>query len=117
LAQQVRHAVQSIGFEIPKGDAPIIPIILGEESRALEASKRLAEAGLLVPAVRPPTVPKGSSRLRITLSCDHTDAEVQHLLDMLPCAGGWTFSNNKSTAQRSSLLKLALMLSPDCLTG
>jgi len=58
-------------------------VILGEEARALDASQQLAEAGLLVPAVRPPTVPKGSSRLRITLSCDHTDAEVQHLLDIL----------------------------------
>ena len=77
LAQQVRQAVQLTG------DSPIIPLILGEEARALKASQRLAEAGLLVPAVRPPTVPKGSSRLRITLSCDHTDAEVQHLLDIL----------------------------------
>jgi 8-amino-7-oxononanoate synthase len=83
LAQQVRQAVQAMGFEVPNGDAPIVPVILGEESRALAASQRLGEAKILVPAVRPPTVPKGSSRLRITLSCDHTDSEVQHLLDIL----------------------------------
>jgi 8-amino-7-oxononanoate synthase len=83
LAQQVRQAVQSMGFKVANGDAPIVPIIFGEESRALEASRQLGEARLLVPAVRPPTVPKGSSRLRMTLSCDHTDAEVQHLLDIL----------------------------------
>jgi 8-amino-7-oxononanoate synthase len=77
LAQRVRQAV---GLN---GDTPIVPVILGEEAQALAASRRLAEAGLLVPAVRPPTVPKGSSRLRITLSCNHTDAEVEHLLDIL----------------------------------
>ena len=83
LALHMRQAVQSMGFEIPNGDAPIVPIILGEASRALDASKQLADAKLLAPAVRPPTVPKGSSRLRITLSCDHTDAEIQQLMDIL----------------------------------
>ncbi|MDB5319183.1 MAG: 8-amino-7-oxononanoate synthase [Phycisphaerales bacterium] len=77
LARRVRQAV---GLN---GDTPIVPVILGEEAQALEASRKLGEAGLLVPAVRPPTVPKGSSRLRITLSCDHTDPEVEHLLDIL----------------------------------
>jgi 8-amino-7-oxononanoate synthase len=77
LARQVRAA---IGLE---GDTPIVPIILGDAARALNASRQLAETGLLVPAVRPPTVPKGSSRLRITFSCDHADAEVKQLLDNL----------------------------------
>ena len=65
------------------GDSPIIPMILGDEQRALDAAAALREEGLLVIAVRPPTVPRGSSRLRITLSCDHTDAEVQTLLGAL----------------------------------
>ena len=72
-----------MGFEVSPGDAPIVPIILGDEERALAASQRLAEAGLLVPAVRPPTVARGSSRLRVTLSCDHHDDEVSKLLDIL----------------------------------
>jgi 8-amino-7-oxononanoate synthase len=83
LARRVRDAANAMGLEIPPGDGPIIPIILGEEKIAIEASSRLAKARLLVPAVRPPTVAKGSSRLRITLSCDHTDGEVDALLQAL----------------------------------
>jgi 8-amino-7-oxononanoate synthase len=79
LARRVREAV---GAGTPL-DSPIVPIVLGEEARALGASQRLLEAGFLVPAVRPPTVPKGGSRLRVTLSCDHLDEEVSKLLDIL----------------------------------
>ncbi len=79
----MRDAIASMDFKIPPGDAPIIPIILGEAERALHASQRLAQARLLVPAVRPPTVAQGSSRLRVTLSCDHSDEEIQRLLDNL----------------------------------
>jgi 8-amino-7-oxononanoate synthase len=49
----------------------------------MEVSRRMLDATLLVPAVRPPTVPKGTSRLRLTLSCEHTDLEVRALLDIL----------------------------------
>jgi 8-amino-7-oxononanoate synthase len=83
LARTVREAIRGLGLQTPPGDSPIVPIILGEEARALAASQRLLEGHLLVPAVRPPTVPRGASRLRLTLSCDHTDAEVQNLLDIL----------------------------------
>jgi 8-amino-7-oxononanoate synthase len=83
LARRVREAVASMDFKIPPGDAPVIPIILGEAERALHASQRLAQSHLLVPAMRPPTVAQGSSRLRVTLSCDHTDEEIQRLLDNL----------------------------------
>jgi 8-amino-7-oxononanoate synthase len=65
------------------GDSSIIPIILGEADAALNAARALAEAGLWVSAVRPPTVSIGSSRLRVTLSSDHTDTDVARLLDSL----------------------------------
>ena len=83
LARSIREAIARLGLSTAPGDSPIIPIRFGEEARALAASQRLLEGRLLVPAVRPPTVPRGGSRLRVTLSCDHTDAEVKNLLDIL----------------------------------
>lgn len=67
--------------------SPIVPIVCGDEQRALDASSALLDRGLLVPAIRPPTVAPGSSRLRITLSATHTDAEITRLLDVLDDLG------------------------------
>lgn len=83
LARTVREAMTAAGFDIPAGDSPIIPLILGEDARALKGAQALLEKGLLVPAVRPPTVAKGSARLRVTLSSAHTDEEIARLLDAL----------------------------------
>jgi 8-amino-7-oxononanoate synthase len=58
---------------------PIVPILIGDEHDAMAASSRLLEQGLLVPAIRPPTVPPGTSRLRVALSAAHTDAQVARL--------------------------------------
>jgi 8-amino-7-oxononanoate synthase len=80
LAREVRRELIKRAWEIPAGDSPIIPIILGSEQAALAASARLRDAGLLVLAVRPPTVSPGASRLRVTLSSEHTDEEVASLL-------------------------------------
>ena len=63
--------------------SPIIPVILGTERRALEASAALLAQGLWVPAIRPPTVPAGTSRLRVTVSAAHTDDQVGQLVDAL----------------------------------
>jgi 8-amino-7-oxononanoate synthase len=63
--------------------SPIIPVIVGSEQRAVEASETLLAAGLWVPAIRPPTVPVGTSRLRVTLSATHTDAQVTRLIAAL----------------------------------
>jgi 8-amino-7-oxononanoate synthase len=63
----------------PDHPSPIIPVVLGEEEAALVASARLLEQGLLVPAIRPPTVPVGTSRLRIALSAAHADEQVERL--------------------------------------
>jgi len=62
---------------------PIQPIVLGAEDRALELSARLAADGYLVTAIRPPTVPEGTSRLRVTLSAAHEPAQLEGLLDAL----------------------------------
>jgi 8-amino-7-oxononanoate synthase len=62
---------------------PIIPFIVGEDRIAQELSKRLQKEGLWVPAVRPPSVPEDTARLRITLSASHTDGDVEKLLEAL----------------------------------
>jgi 7-keto-8-aminopelargonate synthetase-like enzyme len=67
----------------PGHPSPIVPVILGEEGAALAASSALLEQGLWVPAIRPPTVPEGTARLRVTMSAAHTDEEVGKLRQAL----------------------------------
>ena len=67
----------------PGHPSPIIPVVLGDEAAALAASARLLEQGLLVPAIRPPTVAPGTSRLRVALSAAHTDEQVERLVKAL----------------------------------
>ena len=75
--------VEEAGFAPPGHPSPIIPVILGSEQAALTASAALLDDGLWVPAIRPPTVPVNTSRLRVTLSAAHSDEEVDRLLDAL----------------------------------
>jgi 8-amino-7-oxononanoate synthase len=79
LSQMLREKLRGKKLNVAEGDCPIVPIILGSESAALEMSQRLLKQGLLVSAVRPPTVPRGTSRLRVTLSCDHEENEIDKL--------------------------------------
>ncbi|MHB8319924.1 MAG: aminotransferase class I/II-fold pyridoxal phosphate-dependent enzyme [Acidimicrobiales bacterium] len=67
----------------PGHPSPIIPIVLGSEERALNASASLLEKGIFVPAIRPPTVPVGTSRLRLTVSAAHSDEQIDRLNDAL----------------------------------
>ncbi|MDE0493254.1 MAG: aminotransferase class I/II-fold pyridoxal phosphate-dependent enzyme [Acidimicrobiaceae bacterium] len=71
----------------PGHRSPIIPIIVGDEDQALAASAALATEGILVPAIRPPTVPVGTSRLRVTVSAAHTDDDLKRLTEALHRAG------------------------------
>ena len=71
------------GIVPPGHPSPIVPVILGSEQAALDASAALLETGLWVPAIRPPTVPIGTSRLRVTLSAAHSDTDVERLLEAL----------------------------------
>ena len=71
------------GLVAPGHPSPIIPVVLGSEQAALGASAALLEQGCWVPAIRPPTVPVGTSRLRVTLSAAHDDGDVTRLLGAL----------------------------------
>jgi 8-amino-7-oxononanoate synthase len=73
----------SRGFTLTASATPIQPLILGSAAAAIEASSKLRAAGILVPAIRPPTVPEGSARLRIAFSAAHTEAQVDRLLEAL----------------------------------
>ncbi|HEX3564500.1 MAG TPA: aminotransferase class I/II-fold pyridoxal phosphate-dependent enzyme, partial [Acidimicrobiales bacterium] len=64
----------------PEHRSPIIPVVIGEEADSVAASSALQSQGLWVPAIRPPTVPVGTSRLRVTLSAAHTDEQVDRLV-------------------------------------
>jgi 8-amino-7-oxononanoate synthase len=67
----------------PAHPSPIVPVVLGSEQAAIDASATLLDDGLWVPAIRPPTVPAGTSRLRVTLSAAHRDDDVNRLVDAL----------------------------------
>jgi 8-amino-7-oxononanoate synthase len=67
----------------PGHPSPIVPIVLGAEARAVAVSESLLARGLLVPAIRPPTVAPGSSRLRVALSALHSDAQLDALAEAL----------------------------------
>jgi 8-amino-7-oxononanoate synthase len=80
LRARLRHHIDAL---LPGHPSPIIPVIVGDEQRSLDAAAALLEEGLLVPAIRPPTVPPGTSRLRVALSAAHTDEQVTRLRSAL----------------------------------
>ena len=82
-AALVRRLGQLVETVAPGHPSPIVPVVLGDERRALEASEALLRRGLWVPAIRPPTVAPGTARLRITLSAAHRDEDVAALVEAL----------------------------------
>lgn len=64
---------------LPEAQSPIVPVIIGEEARALEASRLLEAEGFLAVAIRPPTVPAGTARLRLTFTAQHPDDAIERL--------------------------------------
>ncbi|MDO9624259.1 MAG: 8-amino-7-oxononanoate synthase [Pseudomonas sp.] len=88
LIKRFREGARAIGLELMDSATPIQPILIGDSARAMRLSQLLRERGLLVTAIRPPTVPAGSARLRVTLSAAHSSAQVELLLEAL--AECWT---------------------------
>lgn len=87
LVARFRAGAEDIGLQLSDSATPIQPILLGDEHRALQMSAALEDLGILISAIRPPTVPRGTSRLRVTLTAMHTDKDMDRLLAALERLG------------------------------
>lgn len=83
LIRRFRAGAEQQGLSLMPSQTPIQPILTGSAEQALTLSARLEEQGILVSAIRPPTVPEDSARLRVTLSANHRDEDVDRLLEAL----------------------------------
>lgn len=80
IGQTLRDALSSLGYVIPEGITPIIPIIIGDAKKTVDQQVFLDKQGIFIPAIRPPTVPDETSRLRCTLMATHTDDHVHTII-------------------------------------
>jgi 8-amino-7-oxononanoate synthase len=83
LIQRFRQGAQQLNLPLMESSSAIQPLLVGEATAAVSLSEQLREEGVLIGAIRPPTVPAGTSRLRITLSAAHSEEQVDRLLDQL----------------------------------
>ena len=86
LIKMFRTGASELGLELMESETAIQPIVVGESDRAMAMSRSLEQQGIFVGAIRPPTVPAGSARLRVTLSTSHTREQVARLLNALDIA-------------------------------
>ena len=84
--RSVRERLADVNFQLMPSRTPIQPIIIGRNEQAMLLAARLKERGYWVPAIRPPTVPEGTARLRITLTAAHTQDQLEGLLDCVVAA-------------------------------
>ena len=94
LIAHLRHGAAERGITLLPSMTPIQPVHIGADAAALAVSKKLEQAGFYVPAIRPPTVPANSARLRVTLSAAHAESDVENLLNALARALGSTRSKH-----------------------
>jgi 8-amino-7-oxononanoate synthase len=86
LITQFRRGAEQIGLQLMDSSTPIQPVVINDDQKVMQISAALREQGFLVGAIRPPTVPVGSGRLRITFSADHSEQQVEQLLNALDIA-------------------------------
>src|SRR5690606_35741645 len=86
-SQRLRAGLRALELEVPEGTSPIIPVILGSAERAVAVSAALYEAGFLAQAIRPPTVPAGTSPIRLVPIASHTDEDLEALIAAFAALG------------------------------
>ena len=82
-SKYLRDSINSLGYNTGNTVTPIIPIIVGSVEKTMQVSAYLKEKGIFAVAIRPPTVPNGSARIRLSLNAAHTDTQISYLLDVL----------------------------------
>ena len=83
LRDRLHEGIRRIGFDTLDSRSPIIPLLVGDADQALALSDQLLAHGVYAPAIRPPTVPAGTSRIRMSVTAGHTPAQIKHVLDVL----------------------------------
>ena len=84
--ERLRSGLESLGYDV-WGDTHVLPVVVGDRDTAVALDERLGEAGIVAPAIRPPTVPAGSSRIRLAPQSTHTDADIDRCLAAFEAAG------------------------------
>ncbi|MFM7734807.1 MAG: 8-amino-7-oxononanoate synthase [Alphaproteobacteria bacterium] len=87
-ARRLRSGLAAAGLEVPPLESPIVPLVAGTSEEALAWASRAFEAGVWAPAVRPPTVPEGSARLRLAPIATHSEGQVEQAIEILVRAAG-----------------------------
>jgi 7-keto-8-aminopelargonate synthetase-like enzyme len=80
--QKLKLGLSRLGFELGKSESPILPLIVGDAARCMALSAALLDRGVFAQGIRPPTVPVGTSRLRITVMATHSDAQIDRALNV-----------------------------------
>jgi len=80
-ARRLRAALRALSYDVLDGESPIVPVLLGEPARAVAVARALREHGCFVQAIRPPTVPRGTSRLRVVPMATHSDAQIERAIE------------------------------------
>jgi 8-amino-7-oxononanoate synthase len=83
LVMRFRRGAEQIGLQLAESNTPIQPVLINNDEKVMQVGQALRAAGFLVGAIRPPTVPVGSGRLRITFSADHSEEQVDKLVTAL----------------------------------
>jgi glycine C-acetyltransferase/8-amino-7-oxononanoate synthase len=85
--EQLYAGLTNLGFTLSPTASPILPIIIGQADRALLFARELFAHGVFAPAIRPPTVPESTSRIRVTVTSEHTTAQIEQALAAFRSAG------------------------------
>ena len=83
LIRYFRHGAEQLGYELINSNSPIQPLLIGSSEKAMQLAAWLESEGVLITAIRPPTVPEGTARLRVTFCAEHTMEQVDRLLSLL----------------------------------
>ena len=87
-AAQLRRGLRERGFDVPDRESQILPVLIGDNHRTMQLSAELLDRGVFVQGIRPPTVPAGSARLRLTAMATHRPEQIEHALEAFASLAG-----------------------------
>ena len=79
--RRIREGLSALGFDLMASEGPIVPVFVGESKKTLKIQTVLTKEGVFAPAIRPPTVPRGGDRIRLSVTAEHEDGDLENLLE------------------------------------